>query len=202
MLRNEDVGSSSDGRLPMPSLTGSAYRAACSSANKLITSSFAASNLERINEASKNPKRLWTTIKSILHSSPPNEQLSPPMSQSLANSLASFFYQKIVSLKDSIASKLHGSPSPYDFDPPHSGEVLSEFTLVTPAEVSQLLQSMSNKSSPLDYISKSLLKSCADTFSILISHLANLSFTQATFPSKFKLAFISPLLKKTWFTKI
>ena len=29
-----------------------------------------------------------------------------------------------------------------------------------------------------------------------ISHLANLSFTQATFPSKFKLALISPLLKK------
>ena len=40
------------------------------------------------------------------------------------------------------------------------------------------------------------MKSCADTFSIIISHLANLSFTQATFPSKFKLALISPLLKK------
>ena len=151
-----------------------AYRAACSSANKLITTSFAASNLERVNEASKNPKRLWTTIKSIL--------LSPPISQSLANSLASFFYQKIVSFKDSIALKLQGSPTPFDFDLPHSGEVLSDFTPVTPAEVSQLLRSMSNKSSPLDYIPTSLLKSCADTFSILISHLANLSFTQATFP--------------------
>ena len=83
---------------------------------------------------------LWTTIKSILHSSPPNEQLSPPISQSLANSLASFFYQKIVSLKDSIASKLQGSPAPFDFDLPHSGEVLSDFTPVTPAEVSQLLR--------------------------------------------------------------
>ena len=74
--------------------------------------------------------------------------------------------------------------------------MLSDFTPVTPVEVSQLLRSMSNKSSPLDYIPTSLLKSCADTFSILISHLANLSFTQATFPSKFKLALISPLLKK------
>ena len=54
---------------------------------------------------------------------------------------------------------------------------------------------MSNKSSPLDYIPTSLLKSCAGTFSILISHLTNLSFIQATFPSKFKLALISPLLK-------
>ena len=54
-----------------------AYRAACSSANKLIKKSFAGSNLGRINEASKNPKRFWTSIKSILHSSPASEQLSP-----------------------------------------------------------------------------------------------------------------------------
>ena len=54
---------------------------------------------------------------------------------------------------------------------------------------------MSNKSSQLDYIPTSLLKSCADTFSLLISHLANLSFSQATFPTNFKLALISPLLK-------
>ena len=114
----------------------------------------------------------------------------------MANSLASFFYQKIVSLKDSIALKLQDSPTPFDFDLPHSGEVLSDFNPVTPAEVSQLLRSMSNKSSPLDFIPTSLLKSCSNTFSILISHLANLSFTQATFPSNFKLALISPLLKK------
>ena len=36
--------------------------------------------------------------------------------------------QKIVSLKDSIALKLPGSPTPFDFDLPHSGEVLSDFT--------------------------------------------------------------------------
>ena len=39
------------------------YRAACSSTNKLINKSRAASNVECINEASKNPKRLWSTIK-------------------------------------------------------------------------------------------------------------------------------------------
>ena len=52
---------------------------------------------------------------------------------------------------------------------------------------------MSNKSLQLDYIPTSVVKSCTDTFSILISHLANLS---STFPSKFKQALISPLLKK------
>ena len=99
-----------------------------------------------------------------------NEQLSLPIFQSLANSMASFFYQKIVPLEYSIASKLYGSPTPFDFDPPHSGEVLSDFTPVTPVEVSQLLRSMSNKSSFLDYIQTSLLKSYADTLFILISH--------------------------------
>ena len=105
------------------------------------------------------------------------------ISQPLANSLASFFHQKIVALNESISLKLRSSPSPFDFDQPHSNELLSDFTPVTPAEVSKLLQSMSNKSSQLDYIPTSLMKSCAETFSILISHLANLSFTQATFPS-------------------
>ena len=135
-------------------------------------------------------------IKSLLHSSPPSEQLSPCISQPLANSLATFFCQKIVTLKESISLKLQGSPSPFDFDQPHRNELLLDFTPVSPAEVSKLLQSMSNKSSQLDYIPTSLVKSCADTFSIIISHLANLSFTQATFLSKFKLALISPLLKK------
>ena len=124
---------------------------------------------------SKNPKRHWSKIKSLLHSSPPAEQLSPSLSQPMANSLASFFCQKIVALKESISSKLHGGPSPFDFDQPHATELLSDFAPVTPAEVTRLLHSMSNKSSQLDYIPTSLLKSCADAFSLLISHLANLS---------------------------
>ena len=173
-----------------------AYRAACSTTNKLIAHSRAASNLKCINEASSHPKRLWGTIKSLLHSSPPSEQLSPSVSQPLANSLASFFLQKILTLKNSISSKLHGSPPPFDFDQPHQDELLFNITSVTPTEVTQLLHSMSNKSSPLDYVPTSLLKSCADTFSIIISHLANLSFKEGTFPSKFKLALVSPLLKK------
>ena len=72
-------------------------------ANKLINKSRAASDIESISEASKNPKRLWSTIKSLLHLSPPSEQLSPSISQPLANSLDSFFHQKTVALKDSIS---------------------------------------------------------------------------------------------------
>ena len=178
-----------------------AYRASCRSANALITESRIAANLERINEASKNPRSLWSSIKTLLHSSPPSEQLPPSVSKPLAESLASFFKQKIISLKQAIALKLNGPPSPFDFDQPHNQHLLSEYTPVTPLEVSKLLHSMSGKSSPLDFIPTSLLKSCSDTFSILIAHLADLSFSQGVFPSKFKLAQISPLLKKPGLSK-
>ena len=72
-----------------------AYHSACSTANKLIVKSNAESNLECINDASKNLKRLWSKIKSLLHSSPPAEQLSPSLSQPLANSLASFCVKRL-----------------------------------------------------------------------------------------------------------
>ena len=149
-----------------------AYRAACRIENELIMKSRAASNLERINRCSKNPKSLRTTIESILHSSTPAEQLPPAVSKPLADSLASFFCEKIISLKLSVSSKLGGPPSPFVFDKPHNGQTINDFIPVTPAEAAQLLNSMSNKSSPLDYVPTSLLNSCADTFSILISHLA------------------------------
>ena len=122
--------------------------------------------------------------------------LSPADYKLLADSLASFFQEKIISLKLSISFKLSGPPSPFDFDKPPTGQTLTDFAPVTPTEVAQLLNSMSNKSSPLDYIPTSLLKSCEGTFSIHISHLANLSFDQAIFPSKFKHAVIAPLLEK------
>ena len=48
----------------------------------------------------------------------------------------------------------------------------------------------------MDYIPTSLLLACKPVFSRLICRLTNLSFTQGCFPSSFKLASITPLLKK------
>jgi hypothetical protein len=42
----------------------------------------------------------------------------------------------------------------------------------------------------------SILQSCPSVFSDLISHLANLSFSQGRFPTLFKSAIVTPLLKK------
>jgi hypothetical protein len=55
---------------------------------------------------------------------------------------------------------------------------------------------MSFKSSPLDFIPTSLLKACCNTFCVFIANLANLSFQSGTFPSPFKTAQITPIVKR------
>ena len=81
-------------------------------------------------------------------------------------------------------------------DPIHTGQECSTPPTVTPSEVSKLLASIPSKSSNLDYIPTSILKTCSSIFSPLIARLANLSFDQGQFPSDFKIAQITPLLKK------
>jgi len=72
-----------------------------------------------------------------------------------------------------------------------SGQSLSSFGTVTSEEVLKMITKLPNKSSPLDVLPTSLLKSCADIFASIIAHLAarflNLSFEQGRFPTKFKL---------------
>ena len=53
-----------------------------------------------------------------------------------------------------------------------------------------------NKTSPLDFILTSVLKSCLDVFVPIITRLVNLSFSEGCFPGQFKCAKVTSLLKK------
>ena len=119
--------------------------------------------------------------------------------QKLCTLLGQYFCDKIVLLKQTIASKLASLPPPLHHlaDLPFTGSsFLDNLQPVTKSEVLKLLQSTQPKSSQLDFIPTSLLKSCSDVFSDIICTLANLSFTQGCFPSSFKHASVTPLLKK------
>src|SRR5271163_3984213 len=74
--------------------------------------------------------------------------------------------------------------------------MLDSLAVMTVEEVSKLIAQLPNKSSPLDYLHTSVLKSCSDVLSPLITRLANLSFNEGQFPSRFKRAQVTPLLKK------
>ena len=119
-----------------------------------------------------------------------------PYENNYCKKFSDFFSDKISSLKRTIASTL-GSLTFIPFrDPIHLGESFDFIAVVTVDEVRRLIASMPSKSSSVDFIPTSLLKLCPSVFSELIARLANLSFSEGTFPAKFKAAAVTPLLKK------
>ena len=74
--------------------------------------------------------------------------------------------------------------------------LLSEFVPVTIEEVQRVLRSMPSKSFPLDFVPTSLLKACNCVFSQIIANLANMTFQHGLFPSRFRMAQVTPLLKQ------
>ena len=73
------------------------------------------------------------------------------------------------------------------------------FTNVLPPMVDKVYwatRTMSTKSSPLDRIPTSVIKTYIDTFAVLISRLIELLFVEGKFPTLYKHASVTPLLKK------
>ena len=77
--------------------------------------------------------------------------------------------------------------------PFYQGEPFASMSHVTHNEVRNIISSMSSKTSSVDFIPISLIKLCPSVFSELISRLANLSFAEGIFPTKFKTAAVLPL---------
>jgi len=67
-------------------------------------------------------------------------------------------------------------------------------TADTPTSPSEVLKIL--KSSPVDVLPTALLRSSADTLSPIFAHIANLSFAECRFSAAFKIAQVTPRLKK------
>ena len=71
-----------------------------------------------------------------------------------------------------------------------------EMKRVSVSKVKKLISSMPNKTSPQDSLQTNILKSCVDFLSPFIATMANLSFDTRVFPDCFKVAQVTPILKK------
>ena len=60
--------------------------------------------------------------------------------------------------------------------------MLDELIFVTVDEARKAIIKTAVKTSPLDILPSPLLRDCADVFAPIVGHMANLSFTQGTFP--------------------
>ena len=171
-----------------------AFRNACRYANKLIVQSRASYFRQQLTSA-PNCKRRWQIAKELLHVAPVNCVGFGSVTIS-CQSFADFFKSKIDNLKRTVASLAKMSSPPTFDDPSFNGTPLDVLATLDPSTVLKIITQMKPKSSAVDYIPTSLIKSCSTVFSELICNLANLSFAEGIFPNSFKLADVTPRLKK------
>mgnify|MGYP003524868482 CR=1 FL=1 len=117
--------------------------------------------------------------------------------QDLTDKLSLFFRDKVHLVKERIsASFINLNLDPLVADSAYHGINYTELPPPTLSEVLKLVNSMSAKSSAADSFPASLLKSCSDVFVPLITRLAHLSFSEGVFPTVYKTASVTPLLKR------
>ena len=139
--------------------------------------------------SSKNPRLLWQSIDEISGRSSTKAKLESTLS---ALDLSNFFRDKI----NLIRSATEHSPSP-TFSPVLQGCSFRAFNELTEERVKTFIQAAPNKSCDLDPLPTNWLKECIDLFSPSLTKLFNLSLTNSTVPQKFKVAHITPIVKKS-----
>uniref|UniRef100_A0A8C5BDZ8 Reverse transcriptase domain-containing protein n=1 Tax=Gadus morhua TaxID=8049 RepID=A0A8C5BDZ8_GADMO len=148
-----------------------------------------------INTGTGNSRVLFSTVSHLLQ---PPKSLPPDISTTQCTAFLDFFSSKINTIHQQLAS----SRTPSD-DPPWmitSGQPLisslSDFTRVTEQTVSELIRKAKTTTCQLDPLPTSLVKACLPSISPMITNIINSSLTTGTVPPTFKLAAITPILKK------
>ena len=104
--------------------------------------------------------------KELLHSSERDLTRSDAENKTLCMTFSDFFITKIRTIKDTINSKVSSFLRLKNIPKhPFTGTPLDTFPSVTPAEVLKIIKRSSTKSSSMDFIPTSLIKSCFTVFS-------------------------------------
>ena len=160
---------------------------------KLITTAKRSYFRNLVSQCATQPKKLWSTLDSLLSRNCPPVLPSFISPSSLANSFLQFFDQKITKLCSSLPKSTNSSPHIAPLFPPPK---LLNFSPASSEEVRQAILISSNASCTLDTIPTFLLKSCLNSLIHPITTIVNMSLSEGIFPDTFKKATIRPLLKK------
>ena len=144
----------------------------------------------KLNDAEIGSRNRWQVIHNLLHSTDCASNVDIPTVDVFCN----YFVDKLQNIRNTILSQISSSSEPC-VPPPLNPIPFTSFSPITLSFASSLLLSLS-KSSPVDVIPASLLKSCNSVFSVLFMNLANRSLAAGIFPDALKTAQILPLLKK------
>ena len=129
---------------------------------------------------SDDPKKLWQSLRKVLHRTSDTVLPAHSSDKSLADMFASFFSNKISKIRDTFST---------------SGS-FNDFMPVTDDEVHKCISESPTKSCSLDPVPTFLLKDCLDILLPSITKLVNYSLIEGSFPNSFKKAVVTPLIKK------
>ncbi len=141
----------------------------------------------KINSA-PDMRNLFRTFNSLL--CPPSP---PPTTSITADDFATFFTEKTKAISSQFSL-----PLTQDLQPTRSTAQTPIFSFcpLTEAEVSKLLLSSHPTTCPLDPIPSHLLQAILPTLLLALTHIINTSLLTGIFPTAFKQARVTPLLKK------
>lgn len=111
--------------------------------------------------------------------------------------MADFFKDKIEKIHDSLSTLQDSSfPLNPDIEFQHPGDEMNDFSQVTEDDIRKIIEQAAPKSCCLDPVPTKLIKACLDILLPLITRIINQSLSTSTVPKAFKLAAITPILKK------
>ena len=145
-----------------------------------------------IAENQGNTKQLFSVVHLLLGKSKTTPLPSNKSASELCSLFGDFFVEKISKIRNSIPAESN-SDNP---EVPESSSTMAFFKSVTVVEVTKLVTSMTNKSCELDPMPTSFVKVAVGALAPIITRIVNGSLMSGVFPSCYKEALVTPLLKK------
>jgi len=147
-----------------------------------------------ISENSGDSKKLFSVVRNLLGKKttptlPPDKDY-----KELVNEFSTFFIDKIARIRASIVSDGESQLSMVTVQPPPCS--LDVWEPTTDNELKRIIMASPSKSCGLDPLPTSLLKQCVTPLLPAITAIVNNSLLTGTVPSAFKLAHVTPLIKK------
>jgi hypothetical protein len=165
--------------------------------NLLISNSKKAFYQQKIDESSCKESTLFKNVDDLLNKKKVNSLPNHESTKELCDRMADFFSDKIRLIHEGL-EKLQNDTLTLDPDPPfgESGSKLKDFSLVTEEEITKIIKGAAPKSCCLDPAPTQLIRECMDVLVPLITRIVAQSFEDGYVPKAFKLAAVTPLLKK------
>ena len=164
--------------------------------NRLMSKAKTNNFTNLVSENMTNPRKLWDKMKHILHKKKNNILPDSSCNTKLASSFNDVFISKIAKIRDTLLSAKRDSNIHPEPTPPAAPNPLLTFSQISESNVLKLIRSSPSKSCDLDPCPTQIVKDSADILAGSITMVINLSLAEGKFPDTFKIAHVTPLLKK------